>query len=89
MKADNAGQKQIERHYQLLKMLCHEEGCFKQQLINALKVSERTIERDIRILSKWVEINDERVGREVRYFLHHCPFCDALLRESDGGDSED
>ena len=73
--------KQIERHYQLLKMLCNKDGIFKQQLIHALKVSERTIERDIAILSKSAEINSGKVGRQIRYFLHHCPFCNSQLTD--------
>ena len=74
-----ADAKQIERHHHLLRMLCQKNGIFKQQLIHALNVSERTIERDIGILSKSAEINSEKVGRQIRFFLHHCPFCNHAL----------
>lgn len=82
-KRNNTDEKQILRHWLILKQMCHEAGIFKQQLIHRTKASERTIERDIKILSKCFPIRREKVGREIKFSLDRCPLCNNKIETNE------
>ena len=63
-----ADQKQIERQWLILHKIDRRYGITKQQLIEETKVSERTIERDLRLLKRcFPSIIEEAEGRQKRY----------------------
>ena len=63
-----ADEKQIERQWSILNKITRRNGVTKQQLVEETKVSERTIERDLRILMRYFSsILEEREGRQKRY----------------------
>lgn len=63
-----ADEKQIERQWQILNKIDRRYGVTKQQLVEETGVSERTIERDLRILKRcFHSIIEERDGRQKRY----------------------
>ena len=63
-----ADEKQIERQWLILNKIGRRNGITKQQLIADLGVSERTIERDLRILMRYFPpIIEEKDGRQKRY----------------------
>ena len=63
-----ADEKQIERQWMILNKIGRRYGATKQQLIKEVGVSERTIERDIRILMRYFpSIIEEKDGRQKRY----------------------
>ena len=63
-----ADEKQIERQWMILNKIDRRYGVTKQQLIEETGVSERTIERDLRILKRcFSSIREETEGRQKRY----------------------
>ena len=63
-----ADEKQIERQWLILNKIARHNGVTKQQLIAEMEVSERTIERDLRILMRYFHsIIEGRDGRQKRY----------------------
>ena len=61
-------EKQIERQWMILNKINRRFGITKQELIAETGVSERTIERDIRILMRYFpSIIEEKDGRRKRY----------------------
>ena len=80
-----ADEKQIERQWMILNKIGRRYGVTKQQLIAETGVSERTIERDIRILMRYFSsIVAEKDGRQKRYrFLadYQFPTLDLSLPE--------
>ena len=63
-----ADEKQIERQWLILNKIDRRNGITKQQLIAEMGVSERTIERDLRILMRYFPpIIEARDGRQKRY----------------------
>ena len=80
-----ADEKQIERQWLILNKIIRRNGITKQQLIAESGVSERTIERDLRILMRYFPaIIDEKEGRHKRYRFkedYHFPALDLSLPE--------
>jgi len=63
-----ADEKQIERQWLILNKIDRRYGITKKQLIEETGVSERTIERDLRLLTRcFPSIVVEREGRQKRY----------------------
>ena len=64
----NADEKQIERQWLILNKIDRRYGVTKQQLVEETGVSERTIERDLRLLKRcFSSIIEETEGRQKRY----------------------
>ena len=80
-----ADEKQIERQWLILHKIYRRYGITKQQLVEETGVSERTIERDLRILMRYFPpIIEERDGRQKRYRFkddYHFPALDLSLPE--------
>ena len=80
-----ADEKQIERQWLILHKIARRYGVTKQQLVEETGVSERTIERDLRILMRYFPpIIDEKDGRQKRYRFkedYHFPALDLSLPE--------
>ena len=80
-----ADEKQIERQWLILHKIARRYGVTKQQLVEETGVSERTIERDLRILIRYFPpIIDEKDGRQKRYRFkedYHFPALDLSLPE--------
>lgn len=63
-----ADEKQIERHWLILNKIGRRYGVAKRELIQETGVSERTIERDIRVLMRYFpSILKEKDGQQKRY----------------------
>ena len=63
-----ADEKQIERHWWILNKIGRRYGVTKRELIQETGVSERTIERDIRVLMRcFPSILKEKDGQQKRY----------------------
>ena len=63
-----ADEKQIERQWLILNKIARRNGVTKQQLIAETGASERTIERDLPILTRYFpSILEEKEGRQKRY----------------------
>ena len=80
-----ADEKQIERQWLILNKIARRNGITKQQLIAETGASERTIERDLRILMRYFPpIIDEKDGRQKRYRFkgdYHFPALDLSIPE--------
>lgn len=80
-----ADEKQIERQWRILNKIGRHYGVTKQQLVEETKVSERTIERDLRLLKRcFPSIREETEGRQKRYKFeedYHFPALDLSLPE--------
>ena len=63
-----ADEKQIERQWLILNKIARRNGVTKKQLIEETGASERTIERDLPILTRYFpSILEEKEGRQNRY----------------------
>lgn len=72
-----ADQKQIERQWWILNKIGRRYGVTKRELIQETGVSERTIERDVRVLMRYFPfVREEKVGKQKLYRfkeLHSLP----------------
>lgn len=63
-----ADEKQIERHWWILNKIGRRYGVTKRALVQETGVSERTVERDIRVLMRYFpSILEEKDGQQKRY----------------------